>query len=626
MDVICLFVFPTLISIISQLLRKKRLNFNLTEILSWCFFSLIFVSLSVPIFFLSGQLTVKASYYSGIPMFSFTPFVPVALLAVSILLSVFFSRSNNTLEYAVVPKTKCSVRSVPSVFARLSLHVLIYLLLSLTLAYVWAFPRYQNISLEEVYFYLCMPLQGTEQNFTQEVIWRIFVPSIILFILLELAVWLPYKHRHVLRSTKNKRILLSILPLRFPHVLTVFLLLSWFIILYICGDALLDITTFINSRIHQSTLIHDEYVDPKNVSITFPENKRNLICIYVESAETTSQDKANGGIFDVNHIPEMTRLAKENTSFSQSDLIQGASIAPACGWTIAGLVAESAGLPLKYYTYEPGTLGLNNKGDEFACLLPGATTIGDILEDAGYRNVFMAGSDFVFGGRTVYYTQHGNYEIFDLITAREKGLIEPDYLVGWGFEDEKLYEFAKVKLTELASTSQPFNFSMLTVDTHAPFYQCRLCPQDIEEHHAKVLACSSAQLDSFISWCKEQPFYENTTIAIMGDHASIVGDFYDSITGSSLDSHHGSTNRLVYNAFINSSVQPVQEKNRLFTTLDFFPTTLASLGVTIEGNRLALGTNLFSSEKTLSEKYGYETLYEELEKKSIFYNQNLLYP
>ena len=70
----------------------------------------------------------------------------------------------------------------------------------------------------------------------------------------------------------------------------------------------------------------------------------------------------------------------------------------------------------------------------------------------------------------------------------------------------------------------------------------------------------------------------------------------------------------------------MQEKNRLFTTLDFFPTILASLGASIEGNRLALGVNLFSDEQTLSEKYGYETLFAELEKKSIFYNQNLLYP
>ena len=75
-----------------------------------------------------------------------------------------------------------------------------------------------------------------------------------------------------------------------------------------------------------------------------------------------------------------------------------------------------------------------------------------------------------------------------------------------------------------------------------------------------------------------------------------------------------------------STLQPVSEKNRRFTTLDYFPTTLASLGVTMEGDRLALGTNLFSAEPTLSERYGYEALFSELDKKSIFYNQQLLYP
>ena len=53
---------------------------------------------------------------------------------------------------------------------------------------------------------------------------------------------------------------------------------------------------------------------------------------------------------------------------------------------------------------------------------------------------------------------------------------------------------------------------------------------------------------------------------------------------------------------------------------------MAALGVDIEGNRIGLGTNLFSSEQTLSEKYGYEELFEELGKKSTFYNKEIMYP
>ena len=55
-----------------------------------------------------------------------------------------------------------------------------------------------------------------------------------------------------------------------------------------------------------------------------------------------------------------------------------------------------------------------------------------------------------------------------------------------------------------------------------------------------------------------------------------------------------------------------------------FPTTLAALGVEIEGNRLGLGTNLFSAEQTLTEQYGFDMLDLELQKNSVFYNKQFL--
>ena len=68
----------------------------------------------------------------------------------------------------------------------------------------------------------------------------------------------------------------------------------------------------------------------------------------------------------------------------------------------------------------------------------------------------------------------------------------------------------------------------------------------------------------------------------------------------------------------------MSEKNRQFGTFDLFPTTLAALGVTIDGDRLALGTNLFSDRETLTEQYGYAYLSEELQKQSGFYDTELL--
>ncbi len=84
--------------------------------------------------------------------------------------------------------------------------------------------------------------------------------------------------------------------------------------------------------------------------------------------------------------------------------------------------------------------------------------------------------------------------------------------------------------------------------------------------------------------------------------------------------------RASYNVFINSSLEvPIKRlRSRDFYSFDFLPTTLASMGVEIQGNRLALGTNLFSDEQTLFEEYG-EDMHGKLFQKSRFYDRKFLY-
>ena len=82
--------------------------------------------------------------------------------------------------------------------------------------------------------------------------------------------------------------------------------------------------------------------------------------------------------------------------------------------------------------------------------------------------------------------------------------------------------------------------------------------------------------------------------------------------------------RTPYNCFINSAIEPLQPKNRKFAIFDFYPTILASLGVNIKGEHLGLGTNLFSAEKTLLEKYGVKKINSEVTKYSQFYRKILI--
>ena len=80
--------------------------------------------------------------------------------------------------------------------------------------------------------------------------------------------------------------------------------------------------------------------------------------------------------------------------------------------------------------------------------------------------------------------------------------------------------------------------------------------------------------------------------------------------------------RHVYNCFINAATTPFRTQNRQFCAMDMFPTTLAAMGCIIEGERLGLGTNLFSGRPTLMEEMGYAKLCTELSKKSEYYSEN----
>lgn len=546
-------------------------------------------------------------------------------------------------------KSSENKREKRGIAGKIILYVVIFLVLLLTFSYHWTAREFGNITFAEIIFTMNMPLQGTSSTFVNSYILRALLPSV--GITAGLILLLMLLHRMMKKNSAGLwERWLRARALR--GVAWALVIAIWLGVLVGHAEGRFGVISYFKSLTQQSSFIAEEYVSATDVKLTFPEKKRNLIYIYMESAETSSQDAANGGLMADNYIPELTQLAKDNVSFSQSELIEGASVAPLCGWTMAGIVAQTAGLPLKLFKTGDGDFGASSGGfsgdlpdnaqdtatllqnqldkgednvmEKYSDFLPGAVALGDILKDNGYHNVFMAGSDFVFGGRTNYCKQHGDYEILDYYVARRKKVIRPGYKVWWGFEDEILYKWAKDELTRLAKADEPFNFSMITVDTHhQDGYVCSLCQEYYDDQYANVWRCASKQAAAFVDWCKQQPFYENTTIVIAGDHCSMDSDFYREYT---YDKHDGETVRKTYNVFINPAVQPVREKNRLFTTLDLYPTTLAALGVQIEGDRLGLGVNLFSDEQTLAEKYGYEHMFEELKKKSLFYDNEILYP
>lgn len=453
----------------------------------------------------------------------------------------------------------------------------------------WMLKTWTGLTMEELVYHLNTSLEGTNSDMIWDFIQSCVIITGIVCILLVFACVFLRKRKKVYGSFLSVIMVLSIV------MATVSVSNVW---------TTLDVSAYANNQSEYSTFIDDNYVNPKDVTLTFPQQKRNLIYIFLESMENTYSDTASGGAFDTNVIPELTELSLENENFSgDHQTLNGGYAMPGATWTVGAMFAQSTGLPLNI----PIEQNSMNTQDSF---FPEIVSIGDILESAGYNQTLLIGSEAEFGGRKLFYEEHGNFNIIDYNYAAENGMIPEGYKVWWGYEDKRLFEFAKDALTELAEQDEPFNLTMLTVDTHfEDGYRCEDCPDLYGDNvYADVMACSSQKVYEFVQWIQEQPFYENTTIVISGDHLTMDSDFCEDVPDD--------YTRKVYTTYINAAAQNEREEYRTYTTFDNFPTTLASLGVTIEGNRLGLGTNLFSGVETLSELYGYETESQEISKKS----------
>lgn len=452
-----------------------------------------------------------------------------------------------------------------------------------------------EVSYSELLFHLKTSFDGTDPQMIYSALLQYALPAVIAIIVIFFIM-------HIIKI-KNKGIYRII-----SSGLLIVLLLANAISVYSFNSKTRVISDFIADvfDLNKSDFIEKEYVDPSTVSIKFPEQKRNLIYIYLESMEVSFSDTTNGGAFSDNYIPKLTELAETYEDFSgEDDILEGGISLPGTNWTTAALFAETSGLPLDLPVHE----GSITNPEQF---FPTITTMGDILEAEGYKNVVEMGSSAGFGGLSAYYKGHGNYEIHDYDYAIEKGLIPADYYVAWGYEDEKLFDFAKKEITDLANSDAPFNYTMFTMDTHATDgYACRLCGNEFgDNQYGNVLSCSDRQVTAFVDWIQQQDFYDNTTIVISGDHPTMAAEFASNIPGD--------YQRKTYTCIINAIPSTTDTKHKEFSTLDLFPTILAALGVEMSSDRLGCGTNLYSTNQTIIEEFGKDVCVQEFSKNSSF--------
>ena len=349
-------------------------------------------------------------------------------------------------------------------------------------------------------------------------------------------------------------------------------------------------------------------VNPVDVKVTFPEKKRNLIICILESFESSFAGKNMGGLYLRNTIPELTKqsLDPNNIQFSDNDKIGGFIQTSGAQWSFAGQMTLISGLTLK--------MSLNFKA--FNPFLPHVKMITDVLKENGYDQYLLIPHSKYFMSTNSLFGTHGVKVIdeFDIKANWNIGRKERIY-------DYKIYEYAKSFLTNYTNNQKnkdkPFTAILATLDTHMPRgIVCKLCRNESKRQEENVNYCADRQAANFIEWFKEQPFANDTTLVLVGDHASMVYYFSSLVRKS---------RHRIFNLFINSVKKAENvSKNRQYHTFDIAPTILSSIGADIEGNRFWLGTDLFSGEKTLGEKYGLQRVNKYLDSYSEWYEKEIL--
>ncbi|MBR4241228.1 MAG: LTA synthase family protein [Eubacterium sp.] len=476
----------------------------------------------------------------------------------------------------------------------------------------WGADTFGKLTGDQIVINMLSPAEGSD---TSTYITIFEGPVFNTFLLTTLFAWFDFKKVKIIyvKARESK----TVFSMGAKRIISFILALAMFIGGACFGYNGYELDKIISGYFVESKTLDDIYVNPKETKITFPEKKRNLIHIYLESLENTFFSKDLGGNMDMNLMPELEKLSYDGIIFSHSDGFFGGPLdGTGTQWSCASMVNQTTGLPMKVPAKADSYA--NDKG-----FLPGAYSLNDLLHDNGYEQTVMFGADAAFGGLDTFYTTHGGVKVFDHAYAMKNGYIPEGYRVWWGYEDDKLYEFAKEEITRLYKTGKPFNFTMETADTHMPNgYLSKNAKTPYDNQYANVIAYSTSQAVEFIKWIQSQPFYENTTIVIIGDHNSMETNFFKhyNFTGDYL--------RTQYNCILNPA-QGLENpdksitRNRKWSNWDYYPTILAAMGCKIEGERLGIGTNLFSGKKTVFEEYGKDYINKEFEKKSEFYNKEI---
>jgi hypothetical protein len=240
---------------------------------------------------------------------------------------------------------------------------------------------------------------------------------------------------------------------------------------------------------------------------------KNLVYIFLESIEQTYLDE---NLFP-GLIPNIKKFVGKDAVF-----FPNVKEAEHANFTLGGMFAAMTGGILSNQHILGNGLEEWNGGfnPNVAQNLP---TLPEALKIAGYHQVFMRAASLQFAGTNLLLEKLKFNEMYD--TKDFKDQIKDKSLIGaWGVRDNALFQVAFDKYVKLSKSKQPFNLTLLTVDTHPPdglTFSGSLKYGDGKSNLLNAVHTTDYELGQFIEKLKTVKGWENTVIAISNDHLAM---------------------------------------------------------------------------------------------------------
>lgn len=311
-------------------------------------------------------------------------------------------------------------------------------------------------------------------------------------------------------------------------------------------------------------LVETEVIPKRRVRATSAEQPKNLILLYLESVGVNLANRHDWpGL-----MPTFEQLLAEH---AWVDHVWTSSYI-----TIEGITNTQCGT---LFPFGRGSDSLA-EGDQLAEELP---CLGDVLDRAGYYQVYMGGAGMGFAGKGRFLAEHGYDELLGLEHWREQGLRQRPGK--WGLSDAELFDLSIEQIRRLREKDQPFNLTLLTIGTHIPGYLYRECePYAYGDHRfLDALHCGDQLLGRWLHQLKAEGLLEDSVVVITADHHVFPNPDMRGLFGDDVLDR-----RLPFVVLGDNLPAPVQTRGAGY---DLAPTVLDLLGV--EHNaRFILGRSL----------------------------------